>query len=155
MTQMDTDMNTDKHRCGKEKVFLHKELGYKLRGIFFEIRNQYGVGHKEVVYKNLVLEKLRKAELIFAVEKAIKVYSLDSGRSVGVYVPDVIVEDVIVVEIKSTRFTSRQDEKQLYYYLRSSKYEVGYLVNFSTPELYIKRIIYTNDRKPFLKKRSV
>jgi GxxExxY protein len=140
-------VNTDKHR-----FFPHKELGYKLRGIFFEIRNRYGVGHKELVYKNLILEKLKERGLSFVVEKAIKIYSLDTGKPVGVYVPDIIIEDVIVVEIKSTRFTSRQDEKQLYYYLRSSKYEVGYLVNFSTPELYIKRIIYTNDRKPFLRK---
>lgn len=89
-------MNTDKHRCGEQKVFLHKELGYRLRGIFFEIRNQYGVGHKEMVYRNLVLEKLRREGLSFVVEKAIKIYSLDTGKSVGVYVPDVIIEDVIV-----------------------------------------------------------
>ena len=43
------------------------------------------------------------------------------------------------------------DEKQLYFYMRNSNYEVGFLVNFSTPVLLIKRIIYTNDRKPFLK----
>ena len=60
------------------------------------------------------------------------------------------MEDKLIIEIKSSRFTTRIDEKQLYYYLRNSKYEVGFLVNFSTPKLYIKRIIYTNDRKPFL-----
>jgi len=97
MTQMNTDVNTDKHR-----FFPHKELGYKLRGIFFEIRNRYGVGHKELVYKNLILEKLKERGLSFVVEKAIKIYSLDTGKPVGVYVPDIIIEDVIVVEIKST-----------------------------------------------------
>ncbi len=68
----------------------------------------------------------------------------------GRYRPDFIIDDVITVEVKSSQFTTKQDEKQLYHYIRNSRYELGYLVNFSTPSLYVKRIIYTNDRKPFL-----
>ena len=66
------------------------------------------------------------------------------------YQPDFVIEDKILIEVKSSKVTSVADEKQLYYYLRNSKYEVGLLVNFSTPKLLIKRIIYTNDRKPYL-----
>ena len=40
---------------------------------------------------------------------------------------------------------------QIYSYLRNSKYELGYFINFASPHLYKKRIIFTNDRKPFLK----
>jgi len=38
---------------------------------------------------------------------------------------------------------------QIFDYLRNSKYELGYLINFSSPKLLVKRIIYTNDRKGF------
>lgn len=69
----------------------------------------------------------------------------------GSYRPDMIIDGKIIVEAKSSRFTNKQDEKQLYFYLRNSKYELGYLINFSTPKLYLKRIVYSNDKKPFLK----
>ncbi|HDL64462.1 MAG TPA: GxxExxY protein [Proteobacteria bacterium] len=86
-------------------------------------------------------------------EARIKIYSNDTGKVVGTYVPDFLMDDKIIVELKSSRYTTKTDEKQLYHYLRNSPYEVGYLVNFSTPQIYIKRIIYTNDRKLFLERR--
>lgn len=138
-------MNTDKHK------FLHKDLGYKLRGCFFAIRNEYGPGQKESVYVNLILEYLKHKDIFAEKEKVINIYSVLSGKIVGAYRPDVIADKKIIIEVKSSRFTTKQDEMQLYHYLRNSEYEVGYLVNFSTKKLYIRRIIYTNDRKPFLK----
>ena len=128
---------------------LYSELTYKLRGIFFEIRNTYGPGQKENVYQNLLADALKENKISFAKEKSINIYS-SNGKKVGIYRPDFVVENKIIIEIKSSRFTSKVDEKQLYYYLRNSGYEIGFLVNFSTPKLYIKRIIYTNNRKPFL-----
>jgi GxxExxY protein len=130
---------------------LHKELSYQIVGCFYEIRNGYGPGQKEIVYCNLLAEKLTCKGISFEREKRVKIYSNETGKTVGVYQPDFIAEDVISIELKSSRYASVQDEKQLYYYLRNSKYELGYLVNFSTPKIYIKRIVYSNSRKPFLK----
>ena len=115
----------------------------------FKIRNTYGPGQKESVYCNLLEETLKENQIFFEREKSIKIHS-PNRKVVGVYKPDVIVDDKIILEIKSSMITPKVNEKQLYYYLRNSKYEVGFLVNFSTPKLFIKRIIYTNDRKPFL-----
>jgi len=50
--------------------------------------------------------------------------------------------------------TIKRDRDQLYNYLRNSSYEVGYLLNFGTSKRYIKRIIYTNDRKPYLRTQT-
>jgi len=144
MTQSGTQNNTD------EKNFPHKNLSYKLIGCFFDIRKNYGPGQKEIIYSNLIKEWLNKNNILFEKEKSIKIFSKDSSKMVGIYKPDFLIDDKILLEIKSSAFTNKQDEKQLYFYLRNSKYEIGYLVNFSTPRLYIKRIIYTNDRKPFL-----
>ncbi|MBU2540215.1 GxxExxY protein [Patescibacteria group bacterium] len=142
---MRTQNNTD------NKNFPHKDLSYKLVGCFFNIRKNYGPGQKEIIYTNLIAEWLNKNKIIFEKEKIIKICSIDSGKMVGIYKPDFVINDKIILEIKSSRFSTQQDEKQLYFYLRNSRYEVGYLVNFSTPRLLIKRIIYTNDRKPFLR----
>jgi len=131
--------------------FLYKELGYEIQGCFFEIRKEYGPGQKESIYVNLLVECLKSKNISVEKEKYIKIYSSRTGKIVGAYKPDLIVYGKIIIEVKSSRITIRQNEKQLYHYLRNSKYEVGYLVNFSTPKFYIKRIIYTNDKKPFLK----
>ncbi|MDO8436433.1 MAG: GxxExxY protein [bacterium] len=129
---------------------LYGELSYKLRGLFFEIRNTYGPGQKENIYSNLLAETLKENKITFEKEKLINIYT-PNEKIAGTYKPDFIIDNKIITEIKSSRYSTRVDEKQLYYYLRNSKYEIGFLVNFSTPKLYIKRIIYTNDRKPFLK----
>jgi GxxExxY protein len=134
-------MNTD---------FLHKELSYILRGCIYDVRNKYGPGHKESIYVNLLVEALKAKNIKTEKEKRIQIYSDESKKVVGTYRPDLLVDNTIIIEAKSSNFTSKTNEIQLYHYLRNSKYEVGYLVNFSTPKLYIKRIIYTNNRKPFL-----
>lgn len=144
MTQIGTQKDT-------KKRFLYKELSYQLQGCFFEIRKEYGPGQKESIYVNLLVECLQNKNIPIEKEKAVKVYSSKTGKVVGSYKPDLIVDNKIIVEVKSSNFTTQKDEKQLYHYLRNSKCEVGYLVNFSTRRLYIKRIIYTNDKKPFLK----
>ena len=128
---------------------LHGELTYKLRGLFFDIRNTYGPGQKENIYGNLLTEALKENKIPFAKEKLINIYT-PNKKVAGTYKPDFVIDNKIIVEIKSSSYTIRVDEKQLYYYLRNSNYEIGLLVNFSTPKLYIKRIIYTNDKKPFL-----
>jgi len=128
---------------------LYRELSYKLRGLFFKIRNAYGPGQKENIYSNILVEALKENKIPFEKEKSINIYT-PIRKVAGTYKPDFIIDNKIIVEIKSSRLISRIDEEQLYYYLRNSKYEVGFLVNFSTPKLHIKRIIYTNNRKPFL-----
>lgn len=139
-------MNTNQH-----KKILYKELSYIIQGCFFELRKEYGPGQKETIYTNLLIECLQSKNIAVEKEKSVKIYSSKTGEIMGSYKPDLIVDDKVIVEVKSSSFTTQKDEKQLYHYLRNSKYEVGYLVNFSTKKLYIKRIIYTNDKKPFLK----
>ncbi len=146
-TQTGTQMNAP-----DKKLFLYKELSYIVQGCFFEIRKEYGPGHKESIYQNLLIEYLTNKQIKIEKEKLISIYSNQTGKKVGSYKPDVIIDNKIIIELKSSRFTTKQDEIQLYHYLRNSKYEIGYLVNFSTLKLYVKRIIYTNDRKPFLTK---
>jgi len=128
---------------------LHQDLSYLIRGIIFEIRNNYGPGQKESIYQNLFKELLEQKNVNYEKEKSINIFS-PNNKKVGIYRPDFVIDGKIIIEIKSSRFTAKVDEKQIYYYLRNSKYEIGFLINFSTPKLYIKRIIYTNDRKPFL-----
>jgi len=139
------------NRAQNKTKIIYKELGYIIQGCCFEIRKEYGPGQKESVYINLLVECLQNKGIIVEKEKSIKIYSSRSGKIVGIYKPDLVIDGKIPIEVKSSRITTRQDERQIYHYLRNSKYELGYLVNFSTPRLFIKRIIYSNYKKPFLK----
>lgn len=131
----------------KNTKILHKELSYILQGCLFDIRKQYGSGHKETVYKNLLAERLKLKGLSIEIEKIIPIYSDQSGQMVGNYRPDLLLEKKIIIELKASKFTTSQDEEQILYYLKNTAYEIGYLINFGMPKLAIRRLIYTNDRK--------
>src|SRR3989338_10841213 len=136
------------------KKVLYPELSYEIQGALFTIANSYGQGLKEIIYQNALAEEFTKRKLSFKEQKRINVYSLETGKILGVYIPDFIVENKIIIEIKATEFPAKRDVDQLRSYLRASEYEVAYLVNFFAQELFIKRSIYTNNRKPFIHKNS-
>lgn len=143
---MNANMNINKRKA----KLLYPRRSYDIQGCVFGIRNQYGPGHKEVVYQRLLKEKLEKTGLKVEREKKINVYSQDTGKVVGTYQPDLVVDELVVLELKSKKITIKADEIQLYHYLRNSAYELGYLINFSAPKLFIKRIVYSNSRKPYI-----
>ena len=132
-----------------EVNLLHKDLSYKLQGAFMEVRNNFGSGHKEIVYQNALIEEFSANKILFEKEKNINIYSPKTGNKVGNYRVDFLIDNKIIIELKAVDFIPKNFIDQIYSYLKNSKYELGYFVNFKSPKLYIKRIIYTNDRKSF------
>jgi len=135
-----------------DKDILHPKLSYDLQGAFYEVANTIGKGMKEKVYQNALAEVLDEEGVLYEEQKRISIYSPKSGNTLGTYVPDFLIDDTIIVELKATKYTHKEAKKQHFSYLKASEYEVSYLVNFCTPDLYIERSIYTNDRKPFIDK---
>lgn len=135
---------------GNKVDLLHKDLSYKLQGIFMEIRNNFGPGHKEIVYQNALSEEFTINKIFFEKERNIKIYSPKTGKTIGNYRVDFLIENKIIIEIKAVDLVPKNFIDQIYSYLKNSEYELGYFVNFKSPKLYVKRVIHTNDRKPFL-----
>ena len=131
---------------------LYKDLSYKLQGVFMEVRNNFGPGHKEIVYQNALAEEFSADKIPFEKEKNINIYSPKTGNKVGNYRVDFLIDNKIIIEIKAVDFIPKNFIDQIYSYLKNSKYELGYFVNFKSPKLYIKRVIYTNNRKLFFSK---
>lgn len=129
---------------------MYKGLSYKVQGIFIEIRKNFGPGHKEIIYRNALIEELTAADINFEKEKSINIYSPKTGKVVGNFRANFLIEDKIILEIKAVDLIPKNFIDQIYSYLKNSKYELGYFVNFRSPQLYMKRVIYTNDHKPFL-----
>ena len=142
---------TNKHESTNNKV-LEADLCYKIVGAIYNVANKYGKGLKEQIYQKALVEELNKQGLNFEQQKRINIHSLDTAKNLGVYIPDFLIENKVIVELKSSNFTTKTDIEQQRSYIRASTYEIAYLVNFGTNKIDIRRSIYTNDRKPFVVK---
>lgn len=123
---------------------LYKELSYKLVGCFYEVYNALGPALKEQFYHKALCLEFKSKDILFSDKKRLKVKYKDVG--IGIYEPDFIIEDKIIVEIKSMLQMSSVFENQLYYYLKGTNYKLGYLVNFGSEKLDIRRRIYDTTR---------
>src|SRR5258705_260689 len=82
----------------------------------------------EKVYENALVGELRRMGL--KVEQQVKIAVFYEGDVVGEYFADLLVEDVVIIEIKATRNILDEHAAQLLNYLRATPYEVGLLLNF-------------------------
>lgn len=125
-------------------TYLQQDLTDKVIKAFYKVYNTLGFGFLEKVYQNALFIELRKLDLKCETQKQIKVNY--EGYEVGEYYPDIIVNDVLILELKATETIIEEHELQLINYLKATEIEVGLLLNFGKkPE--IKRKIFTNDKK--------
>jgi GxxExxY protein len=122
---------------------LHEELTNKIIKSYYNVYNYYGYGFNEKLYRNSLSVELSLNGLNVEVEKKIVIFY--KNRLVGEFYADLLVEDTVLLEIKAHEYLIKNHEIQLLNYLKSSKYEIGLLMNFGRPEF--KRCIYTNNVK--------
>ena len=65
------------------------------------------------------------------------------GEKIGVYIPDLVIDNKIMIELKSKPFLTSEDEKQFWGYLKGSPYKLGFLINFGPQKLTIKRLAHS------------
>jgi GxxExxY protein len=130
----------------KETPFLYEGLTYSIREALFEVKKLLGSGHKESIYEKALEEEFRKRNISFSRQVSIPIFYKE--KHVGLYRPDFIIDDKIVIELKALPFIGAQEKKQLWTYLKGSKYRLGLLINFSNTELQIERVIYDTARDP-------
>lgn len=129
----------------KVKDFLYEKESYLIRGACFEVWKEFKGMFKESVIDNALTIALESRRLKIESQKRINIYFKD--KKVGTYIPDKIVNDCILIELKSKFFITKQDLEQFWKYLKGSKYKLGFLINFSPTGLVIKRIVYDKARK--------
>ena len=131
----------------KQGNLLYGDITRQIIKCVYEVCNTYGSGYKEKLYQKALLEKLRKEGLSCQSEVGINICSENSGQILENHRLDLVIEDKVVVECKALKFVPQKLENQLYSYLKNSKWEVGLLINFGSTNLYLKRVILTNERK--------
>jgi GxxExxY protein len=125
---------------------LYKELTEQIISAYYEVYNELGFGFLEKCYQNALFYELQDRG--FQVEAKRKVRVLYKQRVIGNYEPDLIVNGLVIIELKAVEYLITDHETQLYNYLRSTDCEVGLLMNFGTkPEF--RRKAFSNSRKKF------
>lgn len=123
---------------------ISKEIIDTILEEFYRVYNDLGYGFLERVYKNALYFALIDRGLKCETEKRINVYH--DGRIVGDYFADIIVEDSIILELKTCEELNPAHEAQLINYLKATKIEVGYLLNFGRKPKFSRKV-YSNIRK--------
>ena len=124
-------------RTRKTKPMEHENITRKVIGCAYRVYNAMGFGFLESVYEKCLLIELKKAGLRVQVQVSIPVKY--EGQSVGDFTADMVVEDKVIVELKSLQRLIKAHEIQLVNYLVATGTPVGLLINFGENKVDVKR----------------
>ncbi|HXM65282.1 MAG TPA: GxxExxY protein [Candidatus Acidoferrum sp.] len=125
----------------------HSDLTSKIIGIFYDVYNELGYGFLESTYATALVVGLEESALSVAQEVPVPVWF--RRKKVGQYYADLIVEGVVLLELKAARTLDSAHEAQLLHYLRATEVEVGLLLNFGLRPQF-RRLLFDNERKKIL-----
>jgi GxxExxY protein len=112
----------------------------KVIGCAFSVMNTLGVGFLEKVYENALAHEIRKCGLAVMQQKEINVYY--DHVLVGVYIADLLVEDKVLVELKTVKALDDAHVAQCINYLHATGMSVCLLMNFARSKLEFRRVVY-------------
>ena len=132
-------------------AILLEELTRKVIGAFFFVYAKLGEGLLENAYTGaLELELVKRGH---SVKREVPVAVSYEGVIVGHYRIDLLIDDLLILEIKTGPSIRESDERQLRNYLRCSNLEVGLVFLFG-PQPKFRRFVYSNDRKQHIPEKS-
>lgn len=122
-----------------KKKILYKELSYKIIGLAMEVYNKLGYGFLEKVYENALMILFKREGIKAEQQISIKVYF--EGKIVGDYVADILIENKIILELKSVERIINAHKAQVLNYLTATKVHLGIIFNFGKDELTFERFV--------------
>ncbi len=108
---------------------------------FYKVYNTLGYGFLEKVYENAMMIELSEMGLLVESQKRIIVYY--EGEIVGNYCADLVINNVVILELKAAQSLCLEHEYQLINYLKATDIEVGLLLNFGKSPMF-KRKVFSN-----------
>jgi len=134
----------------KPKTFegKHSDLSEKIIKVFFDVHTELGYGFSEKIYQKAFAIALQEDGMKVDEQVSIKVHF--RGQMVGEFFADIVVNDLILLELKSAESIIEEHQAQLLNYLKSTEIEVGYVMNFGKSASF-KRKVFDNQRKGSLR----
>ena len=127
-----------------EENYKHSELTEQIIKAFYAVYNTLGYGFLEKVYENALLIELKKMGLKAIAQQPVKVYY--EGEPVGSYFADILVENKVMLELKTADGIAPDNEAQLVNYLKATDIEVGLVLNFGKKPQFKKKV-FSNEFK--------
>jgi GxxExxY protein len=118
---------------------VYPDLSYKIMGAIFEVHKKLGPGFLESIYEKALIEELSSRGIKVETQKTIDLTYRD--KKIGVHRLDLIVEDKVVVELKTVERFSIHHKAQLTSYLKASGYKLSIPVNFSKSKVEYRRVL--------------
>ena len=129
---MKPPMDADKRR-------LLDALTERIIGCSYTVGNTMGSGFLEKVYENALAHELRKSGLKVEQQRSLQVCY--DGVVVGDYVADLLVDESVLIELKSVKAFDEIHVAQCLNYLKASGLQVCLLINFGAPRVEVKRVV--------------
>ena len=123
---------------------IYSDLTYKINGILFTVHNQLGRYCNEKQYSDLIEKLLKDLKMLFEREKILPQSFI--GEKSGRNKVDFLIENKVILEIKSRRIITKEDYYQVRRYLEALKLKLGIIVNFRNLYLRPKRILNSSIR---------
>ena len=105
-------------------------LTHKVIGCAYKVHNTLGFGFLEKVYENALKLELKKQCILVRQQPKLPVFY--DGQQVGLYFPDLWIDDRLIIEIKAAVCLAMEHELKLIHYLAATGVDTGLLINFGT-----------------------
>ncbi|MEZ5327096.1 MAG: GxxExxY protein [Verrucomicrobiales bacterium] len=115
-----------------------KKLTYEIIGASMTVHNELGPGLREKPYENALVLELRDQG--FRVEQQRAFPILYKNRVVGDCIPDIVVNSLVIVDVKSIDTVGDTEAAQMLNYLRIAQLKIGLVINFRNPKIEVKRL---------------
>ena len=122
-----------------EDKILYKDLSYKIVGLAMQVYNKLGYGFLEKVYENALMVLLRREGIKAEQQTPGTVYF--EGQAVGDYYADILVEDKIILELKSVEEIINTHISQALNYLKATGLQLAIILNFGKNGLEHERLV--------------
>ncbi len=119
---------------------IHLTLTHNILRCCFEVMQELSSGFLESVYQNALLIALKDHGMNAYSGKPFDVYFRD--KKVGCFIPDIIVENTVIIELKCVSILISEHQAQLINYLKTANLPIGLLVNFGNRKLQYKRLYH-------------
>ena len=122
-----------------EKEIIHKDLAYQVIGLAMDVHSGLGYGFLEKVYENALMVLLRREGINAKQQSPINVFF--EGQNVGDYFADILVEDKIILELKSVEKIIDIHKAQALNYLKATGLRLAIVLNFGKERLQYERLV--------------
>ncbi len=123
-----------------ENKIIHRELSYKIVGLAIQVRKELGYGFLEKVYENALMVLLEENRIKAEQQFPIKVNF--HGRIIGNYIADILVENSIILELKTVEAITKYEKAQTLNYLKATGLKLAIILNFGKESLTHERLVY-------------